>query len=61
MGWYNLRKALDEAVLVCDLASLIYGVLLGTIGCQFYTAVYCIGRDTYAWTCSSDASSLQVI
>lgn len=61
MGRYNIRKTLDKAVLVGDLASLILGVLLGTIGCQFYTAVYSIGMGTYAWTCSSVASSLQVI
>lgn len=29
----NIRKALDEAVLVCDLAALVLGVLLGTMGC----------------------------
>jgi hypothetical protein len=29
----NLRKALDETVLVCDLAALVNGVLLGTINC----------------------------
>lgn len=29
----HLREAFDETVLVCDLAALVNGVLLGTINC----------------------------
>jgi hypothetical protein len=40
----NLREAFDETVLVCDLAALVNGVLLGTIYCQFHINEYSFER-----------------
>lgn len=58
----NLREALDEGVLVGDLAALVLGVLLGSVRGSSVSSLpnryhY---RSTHDSTCSGLASSLQV-
>lgn len=58
--WGRLLEALDQRVLVADLAALVACVLLGPALCQPRSSSQEIARVPYASTCSGDASSLQV-
>ena len=56
----RLLEALDQVVLVADLAALVACVLLGPTLCQPRPSSQKIARVPYASTCSGDASLLHV-